>query len=162
MSIEPICSHPSAAELSGRLTRVQAAMARQGLDYYLCPDPANIFHLTNFANYVHERPFILLLPAVGSRIFLVPKLEHSHVLCRVACELELVEYFEFPAPPGEMWHERLLDVLRPGMVFSIEPGIYLPGVGGFRFSDTVLITATGNRKLTLGPESLQELTLKQG
>lgn len=387
MRIEPICSHPSSAELGGRLTRVQAAMARQGLDYYLCHDPANIFYLTNFANYVHERPFILLLPAAGSMIFLVPRLEHSHVLCRAVCELEFVEYFEFPAPPGEMWHDRLRDILqpehrvgleslcplavaqavpgetvvadlvddvrqiksdyeiariaytsellsdgharllaearpgqmplllhkevsgmlmqrlltdnpnanilnskfnavaqppdyshdphnftdlfcvlveggphvsivqglangygaeierswfinkvppaavgpfndmlearglafelavpgasmsevdrrvnellrarghadrllhrtghsfgvtdhegpflaegyereiRPGMVFSIEPGVYLPGVGGFRFSDTVLITATGNRKLTRGPESLQELTLEQG
>lgn len=45
------------------------------------------------------------------------------------------------------------------MVFSIEPGIYLPGVGGFRLSDTVLVTRTGNLALTRGPETLRELTL---
>jgi Xaa-Pro dipeptidase len=45
------------------------------------------------------------------------------------------------------------------MVFSIEPGIYLPGIGGFRFSDTVLVTETGNFALTHAPESLDELTL---
>jgi Xaa-Pro dipeptidase len=47
----------------------------------------------------------------------------------------------------------------PGMVFSIEPGIYLPGVGGFRFSDTVLVTESGNRQLTSGPETLEECLL---
>ncbi len=47
----------------------------------------------------------------------------------------------------------------PNMVFSIEPGIYLPGIGGFRFSDTVLVTGTGNIALTHAPESLNQLTL---
>lgn len=49
--------------------------------------------------------------------------------------------------------------IRPNMVFSIEPGIYLPGIGGFRFSDTVLVTGSGNVALTHAPESLGELTL---
>lgn len=49
--------------------------------------------------------------------------------------------------------------IRPGMVFSIEPGIYLPGVGGFRHSDTVLITETGNHNMTPCAETLEELTL---
>jgi Xaa-Pro dipeptidase len=34
------------------------------------------------------------------------------------------------------------------MVFSVEPGIYAPGVGGARHSDTVLVTATGCELLT--------------
>ncbi len=34
-------------------------------------------------------------------------------------------------------------VLAPGMVFSVEPGIYLPGVGGVRIEHTVLVTETG-------------------
>ena len=49
--------------------------------------------------------------------------------------------------------------IRPGMVFSIEPGIYLPGTGGFRFSDTVLITVKGNQKLTAAPETIEGLTV---
>jgi Xaa-Pro dipeptidase len=50
--------------------------------------------------------------------------------------------------------------LAEGMLISIEPGIYLPGRGGFRHSDTVLITAEGNVRLTQAPEQLEELTIE--
>ena len=49
--------------------------------------------------------------------------------------------------------------IEPGMVFTIEPGVYLPGVGGFRHSDTVVTTEDGNLSLTRGPVELEELTL---
>ncbi len=39
-------------------------------------------------------------------------------------------------------------ILKPGMTFTIEPGIYLPGRGGVRIEDDVLITEDGCRSLT--------------
>jgi Xaa-Pro aminopeptidase len=30
------------------------------------------------------------------------------------------------------------------MVFTVEPGLYVSGLGGFRYSDTVLVTAEGS------------------
>ncbi|MDK2913544.1 MAG: Xaa-Pro dipeptidase [Thermococcaceae archaeon] len=39
-------------------------------------------------------------------------------------------------------------VLKPGMVVTIEPGIYIPKFGGVRIEDTILITENGARRLT--------------
>lgn len=46
-------------------------------------------------------------------------------------------------------------VLKPGMIISDEPGLYVPGFGGFRHSDTLLITETGCRRLTQYPRDLE-------
>jgi Xaa-Pro dipeptidase len=50
--------------------------------------------------------------------------------------------------------------LEVGMVLTIEPGIYIPGVGGFRHSDTVLVTEGGCEILTTGPRRVEELMLE--
>ncbi len=42
----------------------------------------------------------------------------------------------------------------PGNVITDEPGIYLPGIGGVRIEDDLLITAEGNRVLTHAPKEL--------
>jgi Xaa-Pro aminopeptidase len=47
------------------------------------------------------------------------------------------------------------DVLRPGMVITIEPGIYLSGRGGVRVEETVLVTEDGCRALTRFPHGLR-------
>jgi Xaa-Pro aminopeptidase len=45
------------------------------------------------------------------------------------------------------------------MAVTIEPGIYVKGLGGFRHSDTVLITEDGYRLLTEYPEDRDELVV---
>jgi Xaa-Pro aminopeptidase len=45
-------------------------------------------------------------------------------------------------------------VLEEGMVVTIEPGIYVPGVGGVRIEDDIVITAAGNEKLTHSTKEL--------
>jgi Xaa-Pro aminopeptidase len=46
------------------------------------------------------------------------------------------------------------DTLRNGDVVTVEPGVYLPGVGGVRIEDTVVVTADGALPLTLAPKEL--------
>ena len=50
-------------------------------------------------------------------------------------------------------------VLEEGMAFSIEPGIYIPELGGFRHSDTVILTKDGSRKITSCKRELEDLII---
>jgi Xaa-Pro aminopeptidase len=49
--------------------------------------------------------------------------------------------------------------LVPGMVFTVEPGLYASGIGGFRHSDTIAVTRDGVEWLTDYPRDLDSLTL---
>jgi Xaa-Pro aminopeptidase len=51
-------------------------------------------------------------------------------------------------------------VLEPGMVFTVEPGVYIKQLGGFRHSDTVVITEDGSRVMTDYPRELADLIIR--
>lgn len=52
------------------------------------------------------------------------------------------------------------EVLRPGMVITIEPGVYLPGLGGLRIEDLVLVTKSGYKLLSNSPKDLRIVEFK--
>lgn len=45
-------------------------------------------------------------------------------------------------------------ILEPGMIVTVEPGIYLPGIGGVRIEDDTIITKEGNESLTHSTKEL--------
>ena len=49
------------------------------------------------------------------------------------------------------------DVIAEKMVLSVEPGIYVPGLAGFRHSDTVVVRADGVERLTFYPRDLASM-----
>ena len=51
-------------------------------------------------------------------------------------------------------------LILPGMIFSLEPGLYVPGLAGFRHSDTVLVTEDGCKNLCAYPRDLESLTVE--
>jgi Xaa-Pro aminopeptidase len=66
---------------------------------------------------------------------------------------------------GLRYHEGpFLDIgdqtlIQPGMVFTVEPGLYSNELGGFRHSDTVVVTDEGAEILTYYPRDLPSLTI---
>ncbi len=54
--------------------------------------------------------------------------------------------------PSLSWRSK--EELEPGMVVTVEPGIYLPGVGGIRIEDDVLVTEKRPRVLTTLDKSM--------
>jgi len=51
-------------------------------------------------------------------------------------------------------------VLQENMVFSVEPGIYIPGLAGFRHSDTVVIRRGGAERITYYPRDIESMTVR--
>ncbi|GAB5493093.1 MAG: Xaa-Pro dipeptidase [Phototrophicaceae bacterium] len=87
---------------------------------------------------------------------------------RAYCEKhDLMQYWKHHTGHtiGLRYHEGpFLDVgddspIKVGMVFTVEPGLYSPEVGGFRHSDTVVITEDGAEMITYYPRDLESLTL---
>ena len=50
-------------------------------------------------------------------------------------------------------------IAEAGMVITVEPGVYVPNVGGVRIEDTVLVTADGHRTLTKIPKTFNQILL---
>lgn len=61
------------------------------------------------------------------------------------------------APFFDLGDQRIME---PGMVATIEPALYVEGLGGFRHSDTVLITEDGAEMLTFYPRDLESLIIE--
>ncbi|MFW9819393.1 MAG: M24 family metallopeptidase [Candidatus Thorarchaeota archaeon] len=132
---------PSREELSNRLDRVKNAMIKENLDYYISFNPVNIYYLTNFAFYVHERPFLLIIEREGIPKMIIPKLEKGHFESRAKCELEFIIYYEFPAISGENWYvhyqKQINDDANVGVESDLPIGIVNKTPGNIKVTDII-------------------------
>jgi Xaa-Pro aminopeptidase len=97
----------------------------------------------------------------------VPCLEVDKAVRAYYVKYDLMDYWKHHVGHaiGIRYHEApFLDIgdktiIQPGMVFTVEPGLYAPLLGGFRHSDTVLVTEDGLEMLTYYPRDLESLTI---
>ena len=108
------------------------------------------------------------LPEYGDVLGRLRKSRSDSRLSQAAMEtLAIVAYrqpvlrADVEAVRGVACGEVLRSLLEKNMVISIEPGVYVEGVGGFRHSDTVLVTDDGCVPLTQYPDKLEDLVLKE-
>lgn len=93
--------------------------------------------------------------------------EVDHAVRRYFEQHDLMQYWKHHTGHciGLRYHEGpFLDTgdnteIRVGMVFTVEPGLYAPNLGGFRHSDTVVVTEDGIEMLTYYPRDLESLIL---
>jgi Xaa-Pro aminopeptidase len=88
----------------------------------------------------------------------------GHGVGRLVHELPRIRRYDSKLPASKPGKSAIRNpqsaILAPGMIFTIEPGIYLPGKGGIRIEDMVLVTEHGCEILTSSlPKTLEEMTV---
>ena len=159
----------------GRLRSVAANMRRCELSQIPVSDDDSIFYLVGCRVKAQERCGVLLIRedeqvhAFMNELFCIPPVPGVRMSQIDAAVRQVIVDAGYGAAfitrtghgIGLMVHEppdvsTACDVVaQEGMVFSIEPGIYLPGDTGVRIEDLVLVTADGCEVLTHYPKELQ-------
>lgn len=169
----PLSAHPhEAPKLDDRLRegpnvamsfmRVNGYAAECERTFFTAPPTNQVKELFADMTEARNRAFALLKPGVlcdevdlAANGYLREKGYGKYLLHRTGHGIGLGNH------EGPWVAENSGQKLAENMVISIEPGIYLPEVGGVRHSDTVLITRDGYERLTRHPVDIQSLTITQ-
>jgi Xaa-Pro dipeptidase len=109
-------------EYRHRLGSLQAAVHRSELDLFIVSAFDSIYYLTGAGFEPLERPFFLLIRPDRAATLLVPKLEHEHMKKAHNIRTEDIHtYWEYPAPAGRRWPDRLRDQIGSARTVGVEP-----------------------------------------
>jgi Xaa-Pro aminopeptidase len=105
-----------------RLERLRQRVAEAGLDLFIVSSEDSIYYLTGVSYKPLERPFFILVRPSAAPVLLVPALEQQHL--RAAPNVEEVHhYWDYPAPVGQGWADRLLALLGDCRHVGLEPSL---------------------------------------
>jgi len=134
------------------VTRFDAYSAESERVVFLEPPPSEVTQAHDAVVEARRRAFSMLRPGQPTseidfsvNSFLKSEGYENRLLHRTG------HGFGLGGHEGPWIAEGATDVLEENMVISVEPGVYIPGVGGIRDSDTVLITPKGFELLTQAP-----------
>lgn len=94
-------------ELQDHYRKLQTQLVKDDLDAYVVTDAEDIWYFSNIEYSPEQRPFIFIAYPDKQPLFIVPKLEESHVDVPYF-SYDLVTYFDVTAKSGDNW----FDILR--------------------------------------------------
>lgn len=109
-------------ELQNRIKKCQKQIKKQGYEAYVVSDPDDVWYLTNINYSPEQRPFLLIIFPEKEPVFIVPKLEETHVnVPYFSCEVHA--YFDVTAKKGENWYEVLTEALSDVSIVGAEENL---------------------------------------
>lgn len=105
-----------------RVEALQTTVLQAGLDLFIVSAFDSIYYLTGAGFEPLERPFFLLVRPRGALTLIVPKLDHEHMKKAHGVSPENIDtYWEYPAPNGRCWSDRLCEQIDDAQSVGIEP-----------------------------------------
>ena len=109
-------------EYRSRVEALQSSILQAGLDLFIVSSFDSIYYLTGAGFEPLERPFFLLVRPRGTPSLIVPKLDHEHMKKAYCVPAENIHtYWEYPAPAGRCWSDRLREQIEDAQSIGIEP-----------------------------------------
>jgi Xaa-Pro dipeptidase len=141
--------------------RVNGYAAECERTVFACPPSKEEAELFGHMLTAREMAFALVRPGVraedvdmAAREYFVKHGLEKYMLHRVGHGIGMGNH------EGPWLSEGSEHVLAENMIISIEPGLYIPEIGGFRHSDTVLVTKDGYERLTTHPTALEDVMIR--
>lgn len=106
-------------ELKNRNEKLQRLVKKNNFDAYVVTDADDIWYLTNIEYSPEQRPFILIAYPDKKPLFIVPKLEESHVDVPYL-DYDLAAYFDVTSKPGDNWYEVMQNYVATSAKVGIE------------------------------------------
>jgi Xaa-Pro dipeptidase len=105
-----------------RLESLQVAVQRAGVDLFIVSAFDSIYYLTGAGFEPLERPFFLLIRSDRPATLLVPMLDYEHMKkAHNIAPGDIHTYWEYPAPAGRQWPDRLRDQIGDARSVGVEP-----------------------------------------
>jgi Xaa-Pro aminopeptidase len=160
---------PSKSIFDDRHNKLFAELRKMGLDALVLNPGPSLFYLTGLRFHLSERPVVAIFSPEATAVMVLPELEAGKIqdlpfpvrafpygedpLSWQAAFRQAVQAAEMDGRPTGL-EPRQMRVLEEGMIFTIEPGVYLPGRGGVRIEDDFLITHDAGESLSNLPRDL--------
>lgn len=116
----------SADEYRQRMESLKTKVTDSDLDVFVVSAFDSIYYLTGAGFEPLERPFFLLVRPREAPVLLVPKLDQEHMKkAHNIREEDIHTYWEYPAPQGRGWLEKLRELIGTSRAIGIEPTLRL-------------------------------------